>query len=83
MPNRVRGAGQCQRHRCGVGLDMPNHGSWPARVRETYAKRFVEALKDAGPDLAGGGVEVKKWDAPVTSPASRPTGTRCLPEPLR
>jgi ParB family chromosome partitioning protein len=45
--------------------------------------QIVAALKEAGPDLAGGGVEAMKKDALVTTAASRLAGTRWLPEPLR
>ena len=43
----------------------------------------VEALKETGPELAGGGVEAMKKDALVTAAASRLAGTRWLLEPLR
>jgi len=45
--------------------------------------QIIEALKEAGADLAGGGVEATKKDAPVTSAASRLARTRWLPESLR
>jgi len=45
--------------------------------------QIVAALKEAGPDLAGGGVEAMKKDALVTAAASRLAGKRWLPEPLR
>jgi len=45
--------------------------------------QIVEALKEAGPELAGGGVEAMKKDALVTAAASRLAGTRWLPELLR
>ena len=43
----------------------------------------LAALKEAGPELAGGGVEAMKKDALVSAAASRLAGTRWLPEPLR
>jgi hypothetical protein len=43
----------------------------------------VAALKEAGPDLSGGGVEAKKKDALVSVAASRLAGKRWLPELLR
>jgi ParB family chromosome partitioning protein len=45
--------------------------------------QIIAALKEAGPELAGGGVEAMKKDALVSAAASRLTGTRWLPEPLR
>jgi ParB family chromosome partitioning protein len=45
--------------------------------------QIIAALKEAGPDLAGGGVEAMKKDALVTAAASRLAGKRWLPEPLR
>lgn len=45
--------------------------------------QIVAALKEAGSDLAGGGVEAMKKDALVTAAASRLDGKRWLPEPLR
>ena len=45
--------------------------------------QIIDALKEAGPDLAGGGVEAMKKDALVAVAAKRLTGTRWLPDPLR
>lgn len=45
--------------------------------------QIVQALKDAGPDLARDGVEGMKKDVLVNTAASRLTGTRWLPVPLR
>ena len=45
--------------------------------------QIVQALKDAGPDLARDGVEGMKKDALVNTAASRLAGTRWLPVPLR
>ncbi|MCX7200617.1 MAG: hypothetical protein NTW37_22185, partial [Proteobacteria bacterium] len=68
-----------------LGLDMAD---WWEPTAEGYLShvpkaQIVEALKDAGPDLAGGGVEAMKKDALVTAAASRLAGKRWLPEPLR
>jgi ParB family chromosome partitioning protein len=45
--------------------------------------QIIQALKEAGPDLASGGVEAMKKDALVIEAASRLAGKRWLPEPLR
>ena len=68
-----------------LGLDMAD---WWEPTPEGYLNhvpkaQIVEALKEAGPDLAGGGVEAMKKDALVTAAASRLAGKRWLPEPLR
>ena len=68
-----------------LGLDMAD---WWEPTAEAYLNhvpkaQIIAALKDAGPELAGGGVEVMKKDALVTAAASRLAGTRWLPEPLR
>ena len=68
-----------------VGLDMAD---WWEPTPEGYLNhvpkaQIVAALKEAGPDLSGGGVEVMKKDALVTAAASRLAGKRWLPEPLR
>lgn len=68
-----------------LGLDMAD---WWEPTAEGYLNhvpkaQIVAALKEAGPELAGGGVEAMKKDALVTAAASRLTGTRWLPEPLR
>ncbi len=68
-----------------LGLDMAD---WWVPTPEGYLShvakaQIVEGLKEAGPDLAGGGVEAMKKDALVTAAASRLAGTRWLPEPLR
>ena len=41
--------------------------------------QIVAALKDAGPELARGGVQAMKKDALVSAAASRLVGTRWLP----
>ena len=68
-----------------LGLDM---AEWWVPTAEGYLNhvpkaQIIAALKDAGPELAGGGVEAMKKDALVTAAASRLAGTRWLPEPLR
>ena len=68
-----------------LGLDMAD---WWVLTPEGYLShvpkaQIVEALREAGPDLAGGGVESMKKDALVTAAASRLAGKRWLPEPLR
>ncbi len=68
-----------------LGLDMAN---WWEPTAEAYLNhvpkaQIIAALKEAGPELAGGGVEAMKKDALVTAAASRLAGTRWLPEPLR
>ena len=68
-----------------LGLDMAD---WWEPTAESYLnhvpkEQIIAALKEAGPELAGGGVEAMKKDALVTAAASRLAGTRWLPEPLR
>ncbi len=68
-----------------LGLDMAD---WWEPTVEAYLNhvpkaQIVAALKEAGPELAGGGVEAMKKDALVTAAASRLAGKRWLPEPLR
>jgi ParB family chromosome partitioning protein len=68
-----------------LGLDMAD---WWEPTAEGYLNhvpkaQIVAALQEAGPELAGGGVEAMKKDALVTAAASRLAGTRWLPEPLR
>ncbi len=68
-----------------LGLDMAD---WWEPTAEGYLNHVpkaqtVAALKEAGPELAGGGVEAMKRDELVTAAASRLAGTRWLPEPLR
>ncbi len=68
-----------------VGLDMAD---WWEPTAEGYLNhvpkvQIVQALKEAGPDLAVGGVEAMKKDALVIAAASRLAGKRWLPEPLR
>lgn len=68
-----------------LGLDMAD---WWEPTPEGYLNhvpkaQIVAALKEAGPDLSGGGVEAMKKEALVTAAASRLAGKRWLPEPLR
>ncbi len=68
-----------------LGLDMAD---WWEPTADTYLNhvpkaQIIGALKEAGPELAGGGVEAMKKEALVTAAASRLAGTRWLPEPLR
>lgn len=68
-----------------LDLDMAD---WWVPTPEGYLShvpkaQIVAALKEAGSDLAGGGVEAMKKDALVTAAASRLAGKRWLPEPLR
>lgn len=45
--------------------------------------QIVQALKEAGPDLADHGAGAMKKDALVATAVSRLVGTGWLPEPLR
>ncbi|HEY8711066.1 MAG TPA: hypothetical protein VIM34_24080 [Burkholderiaceae bacterium] len=45
--------------------------------------QIVQALKEAGPDLAEDGVGAMKKDVLVVKAASRLAGKRWLPAPLR
>lgn len=68
-----------------LGLDMAD---WWEPTAEGYLNhvpkaQIVEALKEAGPDLAGGGIEGLKKEALVSVAAARLTGKRWLPQPLR
>lgn len=68
-----------------LGLDM---AEWWEPTAEGYLNhvpktQIIVALKEAGPELAGGGIEAMKKDALVSAAESRLTGLRWLPEPLR
>jgi ParB family chromosome partitioning protein len=68
-----------------LGLDMAD---WWQPTAEAYLNhvpkaRIIQALKEAGSDLSGGGVEALKKDALVAVAASRLAGSRWLPEALR
>lgn len=78
-------AGSADAIAAALGLDMAD---WWQPTSEGYLNhvpkaQIVVALKEAGPELAGGGVEAMKKDALVTAAASRLAGTRWLPESLR
>ncbi len=78
-------AGSANAIAAALGLDM---AVWWEPTAEGYLNhvpkaQIIEALKEVGPELAGGGVEAMKKDALVTAAASRLAGTRWLPEPLR
>lgn len=68
-----------------LGLDMAD---WWEPTAESYLNHVpkaqtIAALKEAGPELARGGIEAMKTDALVTAAASRLAGRRWLPAPLR
>lgn len=68
-----------------VGLDMAD---WWVPTAESYLKhvskaQIVQALHEAGPELAGGGVEAMKKDALVTAAAQRLAGMRWIPQTWR
>jgi ParB family chromosome partitioning protein len=68
-----------------VGLDMAD---WWEPTAEGFFNhvskaQIVEALKEAGPELARGGVEGMKKDVLVNTAAGRLRGTRWLPAALR
>jgi ParB family chromosome partitioning protein len=78
-------AGSANAIAAALGLDMAD---WWQPTAEGYLNhvpkaQIITALKEAGPELASGGVESMKKDALVTAAASRLAGTRWLPEPLR
>lgn len=78
-------AGSANAIAAALGLDMAD---WWEPTAEAYLNhvpkaQIVAALKEAGPELAGGGVETMKKNALVIAAASRLAGTRWLPEPLR
>ena len=78
-------AGSANAIAAALGLDMAD---WWEPTAEGYLNhlpkaQIIAALKEAGPELAGGGVDSMKKDALVTAAASRLAGTRWLPEPLR
>lgn len=68
-----------------VGLDM---AIWWEPTAQGYLNhvpkaQIVQALKEAGPDLADNGVGAMKKDVLVVKAASRLAGKRWLPAPLR
>jgi len=78
-------AGSANAIAAALGLDMADWWEPTAAgyLNHVPKARIIAALNEAGPELAGGGVEAMKKDALVTSAASRLAGTRWLPEPLR
>ena len=68
-----------------VGLDMAD--SWEptaaSYLNHVSKAQIVQALKEAGPGLADGGIEAMKKEALVACAAVRLSGTRWLPAPLR
>lgn len=78
-------AGSANAIAAALGLDMAD---WWAPTAEAYLNHvpkahIITALKEAGPELAGGGVEAMKKDVLVSAATSRLAGTRWLPESLR
>ncbi|MFO1219602.1 MAG: ParB/RepB/Spo0J family partition protein [Burkholderiaceae bacterium] len=70
---------------CAVGLDMAD---WWEPTAEGFFNhvskaQIVQALKEAGPELARDGVEGMKKDVLVNTAAGRLRGTRWLPTALR
>jgi ParB family chromosome partitioning protein len=68
-----------------VGLDM---GDWWEPTAQGYLNhvpkaQIVQALKQAGPDLANDGVDAMKKDVLVVTAAARLAGRRWLPATLR
>jgi ParB family transcriptional regulator, chromosome partitioning protein len=68
-----------------AGLDMADWWEPTAEgfLNHVSKAQIVQALKDAGPDLARDGVEGMKKDVLVNAAVSRLAGTRWLPVPLR
>jgi ParB family chromosome partitioning protein len=68
-----------------VGLDMADWWEPTAEgfLNHVSKAQIVQALKEAGPDLARDGVESMKKDVLVNTAAGRLRGTRWLPAPLR
>jgi ParB family chromosome partitioning protein len=78
-------AGSANAIAAALGLDMAD---WWEPTAEAYLNhvpkaQIIAALKEAGPELASGGVDAMKKDALVTAAAPRLAGTRWLPKPLR
>ena len=78
-------AGSANAIAAALGLDMADwwEPTADAYLNDVPKAQIIAALKEAGPELAGGGVEAMKKDALVTAAASRLAGKRWLPEPLR
>ena len=68
-----------------VGLDMPDWWEPTAEgfLNHVSKAQIVQALKEAGPELARDGVESMKKDVLVNTAAGRLRGTRWLPAALR
>jgi ParB family chromosome partitioning protein len=68
-----------------AGLDMADWWEPTAEgfLNHVSKAQIVQALKDAGPDLARDGVEGMKKEVLVNTAAPRLAGTRWLPVPLR
>lgn len=68
-----------------AGLDMAElwQPSAQAFLNHVPKAQIIQALKEAGPDLAGDELAAMKKDALVSLAESRLAGTRWLPEPLR
>ena len=68
-----------------VGLDMADWWEPSAQgyLNHVPKAQIVQALKEAGPDLAEDGVGAMKKDVLVVKAASRLAGKRWLPAPLR
>jgi ParB family chromosome partitioning protein len=68
-----------------LGLDMADWWEPTAKgfLNHVSKARIVQALKEAGPDLARDGVEAMKKDVLVNTAAGRLRGTRWLPALLR
>ena len=85
QPSNLRPLTHADALHAATGLDMAD---WWEPTDEAYLNhvpkaQIISALKEAGPNLAGGGVEAMKKDALVSAAASRLAGTRWLPQPLR
>jgi len=68
-----------------VGLDMADwwEPSTQGYLNHVPKAQIIQALKEAGPDLAEDGVGAMKKDVLVVKAASRLAGKRWLPAPLR
>ena len=68
-----------------MGLDLAEWWEPTAEGFLNYVSKaqIVQALKEAGPELARGGVEGMKKDVLVNTAAGRLRGTRWLPAALR
>jgi ParB family chromosome partitioning protein len=80
--NAVRDADAIAR---ALGLDMADWWEPTAEgfLHHVSKAQIVQALKDAGPELARDGIEAMKKDVLVNTAAGRLRGTRWLPAALR